>query len=133
MFDTTAEYPRHGTTSHGSHGEEPGDQVEIGFLAPHFEPVKFPFRQILGFIGSIILTAMAFGLVMRHMLPPVALVSVVLALALLQAGLQLGFFMHIRESRGTSWHILTLGMALFVVIAVVGGSIWLTQFHWGVS
>lgn len=120
--------------SHEAHGvEEHEDRVEIRSLTPHFEAHGFPWRQVFGYVASLLLTAMAFGLVIKHVLPPTALVAVVLVLALLQAILQLGVFMHLRESRGPAWQILVLGLGFVMAAGLVVASIWIMMFKSGVS
>lgn len=120
--------------SHEAHGvEEHEDRVEIRSLTPHFEAHGFPWRQVFGYVASLLLTAMAFGLVIKHVLPATALVAVVLVLALLQAILQLGVFMHLRESRGPAWQILVLGLGFVMAAGLVVASIWIMMFKSGVS
>lgn len=127
-------YPSHGT---GAMNQvelvENEDSIEISSLAPHFAVHKFPWRQVFGYVASLVLTAMAFILVINHVLPVTALVSVVIALAVLQAAVQLGVFMHLRESRGMAWQILVLGLGGFIALCVVAGSIWIMMFKSGVA
>lgn len=110
-----------------------GDEVESVYLAPRFEEETFPWKQILGYIASLVLTVLAFGAVIKHVLPPVFLIGFILFLAVLQAAVQLGIFMHLRESRGTTWHIVTLGLAMLMGIGLVICSIWIMTFKSGVS
>ncbi|OLZ08278.1 cytochrome o ubiquinol oxidase subunit IV [Sulfobacillus thermosulfidooxidans] len=110
-----------------------GDEVESVYLVPRFEEETFPWKQIFGYIASLVLTALAFGAVVEHMLPPAFLISFILFLAVLQAALQLGIFMHLRESRGSTWQIVTLALAIFMGIGIVIFSIWIMTFKSGVS
>ncbi|MCY0878088.1 MAG: cytochrome C oxidase subunit IV family protein [Firmicutes bacterium] len=105
----------------------------LRFLKPRFHEEAFPTIQILGYIGSLILTFGAYFLVMNHVLPPVALLSVILVLAVFQAALQLGVFMHIREGRGLAWQLIPLYFVFFVALGMVGMSIWIMLFKSGVS
>ncbi len=127
-------YPSHGT---GAMNQveivENEDSVEILTLAPHFPAHGFPWRQVFGYGMSLMLTAMAFILVIAHVLPVTTLVPVVLTLAILQASIQLGVFMHLRESRGMAWQILVLGLGIFMASCVVAGSIWIMMFKSGVA
>ncbi|MCY0879502.1 MAG: cytochrome C oxidase subunit IV family protein [Firmicutes bacterium] len=111
----------------------PGESVEIPLLAPHLSTPHFPARQIAGYVASLILTGIAFFLVARHALPLSWLLAVVLILAFLQAAIQLGVFMHLREGRGTTWHLPIIGLGLFVGLGIVGFSIWIMLFKSGVS
>lgn len=64
---------------------------------------------------------------------PVLPLAVILTLAVGQAALQLGVFMHVRESRGPAWPILSLGLAFFIATGMIGMSIWIKLFQAVVS
>lgn len=80
---------------------------------------------VIGFVSSIVLTIIAFGLVENHVLPHQALVMTVVGLAVIQLLVQLIFFLHIGRETGTRWKIVTFFFALIVIFIVVGGSIWI--------
>ncbi len=105
----------------------------LKFLRPHFAEEKFPAVQIAGYIGSLVLTFAAYFLVMNHVLPPAALLAIILALAVFQAGLQLGVFMHLKESRGLAWQLIPLYLVFLIALGMVGMSIWIMLFKSGVS
>lgn len=105
----------------------------LGFLTPRFEEEKFPWLQIWGYIGSLILTFGAFLLVIDHAMAPGVLLALILVLAMGQAALQLGVFMHLRESRGLTWQTIFLFLALLIAVGMVGMSIWIMMFKSGVS
>ncbi|PSR20615.1 MAG: cytochrome C oxidase subunit IV [Sulfobacillus acidophilus] len=110
-----------------------GDEVEIHGLAPHLHMTRFPTQQIIGYLVSLLLTLFAFALVAYHWLPLNLLVIVVVCLAFVQGAIQLGIYMHLREGRGTLWHLPVLGLAGFVGLGIVGFSIWIMLFKSGVS
>jgi cytochrome aa3-600 menaquinol oxidase subunit 4 len=117
-------------------GEEmaPGEAPELAFLAPRFAAeAGFPWIQVWGFAGSLLLTVGALWLVTRRLLAPNLLLAVILLLAVGQAALQLGVFMHLREGRGAAWQLLGLGLAFFIAIGLIGMSIWIMMFKSGVS
>lgn len=117
-----------------SHMEsEHEERIELKALRPHFEGHHFPWRQVWGYVASLVLTAAAFVLVINQVLPVAGLVAVVLILALLQAALQLGVFMHLRESRGMAWQLPVLGLGIFMALGLVIMSIWIMMFKSGVS
>jgi cytochrome aa3 quinol oxidase subunit IV len=105
----------------------------LKFLRPIFHEAKRPTIQILGYIGSLVLTFAAYFLVMDHVLAPIALLTVILTLAVLQAALQLGVFMHIREGRGLAWQLIPLYLVLFIAAGMVAMSVWIMLFKSGVS
>ena len=111
------------------------DAVEPGleFLAVKFEDEGFPWSQVMGYVFSLVLTFAALLLVVNHAMAPTLLLVVILVLALGQAGLQLGVFMHIREGRGTAWQLLPLALAFFIAFGLIGVSFWVMLFKSGVS
>jgi len=105
----------------------------LAFLRPRVRGAGFPWAQLGGWLGCLTLTGCAYVLVTRHALPPVLLGAALVAMAATQAGLQLGVFMHLRESRGLAWQVLPLALALFTALAMVGMSVWIMLFKSGVS
>lgn len=124
-----------GHAAHVEHSEEATQDVEpgLGFLNPHFAEESFPWPQIWGYIASIVLTVTALLLVVHHLMVPAMLLALIFALALAQGALQLGLFMHLRESRGVAWQILPVGLAFAIAFGLVGASLWIMAFKWGVS
>lgn len=119
---------------HGEHAEEPEQLDDMGaLLAPHFKTERFPWKQVLGFVGSLVLTLVALDLVVDHMLPTQVLIMVILALAVVQAAWQLGFFMHLRESHGPAWHIGMIALGGSIGVLLIIFSIWIMTFKYGVS
>jgi cytochrome aa3 quinol oxidase subunit IV len=108
-------------------------EPRMKFLEPRFEAHTGPGLQIWGYVGSLVLTFLAFGLVLNRVMPPAILLAIVLTLALGQAALQLGVFMHVREGRGFAWQLLPLGLAFFIAFAMIATSIWIMLFKTGVS
>ncbi len=111
----------------------PGEGTEIAALTPRFEEQEVPWRQVAGFFGCLLLTFAALWAAARHVLPPGSLVVAILALAGLQAAWQLASFMHLREGRGSNWHVVTLFFGIAVGLGIVGFSIWIMTFKSGVS
>ncbi|MEK4229805.1 cytochrome C oxidase subunit IV family protein [Solibacillus sp. FSL H8-0538] len=80
----------------------------------------FPIGQVMGFVASLVLTAVALLVYFTDMSVSTGII-VLLVTAFLQAGLQFIVFMHARESED-SWMIFTkigYGVGL-VVITIVG-------------
>lgn len=105
------------TTNANAHAEGSGHHEE-----------GFPWHHIIGFVVSIVLTLVALWMVMQHVFPPAGLMTAILVLAAAQIAIQLFFFMHITESYGPRYHVMTLTIGLCFVIAVVAGSIWVMSF-----
>ncbi|MCG1010709.1 cytochrome C oxidase subunit IV family protein [Salinicoccus sp. ID82-1] len=89
---------------------------------------KYPVNHLVGFILSIVLTIVAAWTALSSGLPVVWIVISVMALAIIQALIQLFMFMHIIE-RGTThtpWHMM---FHAFVIVAIiVAGSIFTMSF-----
>ncbi len=113
--------------------EEAEAEGALAFLRPRFAEERFPWIQVWGYGGSLVLTLGAYFSVVRHVLAPQFLVAAILAMAAGQAALQLGVFMHLRESRGLSWQIVPLALAFFTALGMIGMSIWIMAFKSGVS
>lgn len=87
----------------------------------------------IGYIFSIILTIAAFGLVaFYHGLSSSDLsrftVTIYLALlAVTQFIIQVIFFLHLGKESKPKWNIMLFAFMLFIVIVLVGGSIWIME------
>jgi cytochrome o ubiquinol oxidase subunit IV len=88
----------------------------------------FPWSHVIGFVISIVLTLIALWLVQSRAHSPRWLLTVTLALAILQILVQLFFFMHITESHGPRWHAQMITIGFLFVLAIVAGSIWIMGF-----
>jgi cytochrome aa3 quinol oxidase subunit IV len=123
--------------SHAAHGMEESETQDVepglGFLTPHFAEEPFPWPQVWGYAASIVLTLAALLLVVHHLMAPAMLVAMIFTLAFAQGVLQLGLFMHLRESRGVAWQVLPICLAFAIAFAMVGASLWIMAFKWGVS
>jgi cytochrome aa3-600 menaquinol oxidase subunit 4 len=113
--------------------ESPALERARGMLQPRFAEERFPWPQVVGYAVSVVLTLAALGLVVRRALPAQALLPVLLVLAAGQAALQLGVFMHVRESRGPAWHLLPLALVFVIAFGLVGMSLWIMAFKWGAA
>lgn len=87
----------------------------------------------IGYIVSIVLTLVAFGgtavhLQSGHAVPPhTAMLFILSVLAVAQILVQLIFFLHIRDEEGPRFNLMALIFALFVVVIVVGGTLWIMR------
>jgi cytochrome o ubiquinol oxidase operon protein cyoD len=80
---------------------------------------------VLGLVFSVVLTAAAFRIVTHHHLANLALIATVVILGVIQAILQLIFFLHIGLESKPHWNLkLTLYMTMIIFI-LVGGSVWI--------
>lgn len=80
---------------------------------------------VTGFLLSLLLTFVAYWLVVEQDISGGSLVAAILVLAVLQLLVQLVFFLHLgRESR-PRWNLLAFLFAGLVVLIIVVGSIWI--------
>jgi cytochrome o ubiquinol oxidase operon protein cyoD len=82
---------------------------------------------ILGFTLSVMLTLAAFWFVGQNFSREVGVV-VLVALALTQLIIQLVCFLHLGAEQKPRWHLITFVFAAFIVLVLVGGTIWI-MYH----
>jgi cytochrome o ubiquinol oxidase subunit IV len=80
---------------------------------------------VAGFIFSLVLTGVAYGLVTRHALSHRSLLAAVAGLAVVQLLVQLVFFLNLDQEGKPRWNLQVLLFAVLVVVIVVGGSLWI--------
>ncbi len=83
---------------------------------------------VIGFILSVILTAIPFGLTMAHMLPVATLVPVVVAIGVVQILVHLYFFLHMNTSSSQMWNNAAFVFTVLIVGILVVGSLWV-MYH----
>lgn len=88
----------------------------------------FPWKHVIGFILSLLFTAVAFWFVLSTHLPtPMILVSIIV-LAIFQVLVQLLMFMHFTESDGKAYQVVAILFGFFIAFTVVGGTFWIMAF-----
>lgn len=78
-----------------------------------------------GFILAMVLTVIAFGLVMSGALPRSATIFGILGAAVVQMIVHLHYFLHLDGSSEARWNVLALLFTLLIMFIFVGGSIWI--------
>ncbi|WP_420422393.1 cytochrome o ubiquinol oxidase subunit IV [Simkania sp.] len=89
------------------------------------------FKPItIGFVLSVIITAALYRIVTHYHLSKMMMTEAVIALAVIQAVLQLIFFLHLGLESRPRWNtFMFLSMVFFIVVLIVG-SIWI-MWHLG--
>ncbi len=82
----------------------------------------------IGFILSVILTAIPFALTMMHMLPVGTLVPVIVAIGVVQILVHLFFFLHMNTSSSQMWNNAAFVFTVLIVGILVIGSLWV-MYH----
>ncbi|KAB2496327.1 cytochrome aa3 quinol oxidase subunit IV [Priestia endophytica] len=88
---------------------------------------RFPWKLVIGFVLSIVLTLLTLWVAFRSGFQDKMVLSLMLLLAFLQAGMQLVLFMHVREGEGTV-QVSNMVHAFFTAIIIVAGSVWVMSF-----
>ena len=79
----------------------------------------------IGFVFSIILLLAAYRIVTYYHLTSLGIIRAVFALGVLQALVQLAFFMHLGLEDKPYWHMVTFLFTALIIFIVVGGTIWI--------
>ena len=79
----------------------------------------------IGFILSVILTLIPFGLVMYPTLPKSITLMIVLAFAVIQVLVHLVYFLHLDRSPAQRNNVTALVFAALVIVLLVGLSLWI--------
>jgi cytochrome o ubiquinol oxidase subunit IV len=84
---------------------------------------------VVGFLLSVVLTAIPFWLVMGRVLPsPRATAFVILAFAAVQMVVHMVYFLHMNAKVEGGWSLLALTFTVALVVIMLAGSIWV-MYH----
>jgi cytochrome aa3 quinol oxidase subunit IV len=112
----------------GLHGANQGSASHGG----HHE--TFPWKHIIGYVLSLILTILAFWIALKLHLSVGATIATILALAIIQMAVQLFMFMHITERiHGDAFQKVMIYSGIVFAAMVVIGTIWVMTFKSTVS
>lgn len=107
----------HGHDDHGHHGH--GDGHDHGSLKTY----------AIGFILSVILTAIPFWLVMGKVLNNTGTTALILlGLGAVQIVVHMVYFLHMNSKSEGGWNMLALIFSAVLVVIVLSGSIWV-MYH----
>ncbi len=91
------------------------------------EPGQLRFYG-LGFVFSILLTAVPFGLVMEGGLPREATIWIIFGAAFAQILVHLHYFLHLDVSPKSRTRVLALLLTVLIAILIIGGTAWI-MYH----
>ncbi len=83
---------------------------------------------MIGFVLSIILTAIPFGLVMdpvHHGFTVQTVLAAVLVLAVVQVFVHVVYFLHMDRSAEQRWNVVAFAFTAMILVIVVSGSVWI--------
>lgn len=80
---------------------------------------------VIGFLASLLLTAVAFILVAARALAGRPLMFTIAALGMAQALIQLIFFLHVGQESKPRWEMVVFLFMVLVLFIIVTGSLWI--------
>jgi cytochrome aa3-600 menaquinol oxidase subunit 4 len=83
----------------------------------------FPWSHVFGFVLSLVLTFAALFIAYSP-LSLATILTLIIALAIVQAILQLVMFMHMSEGEGVTQTI-SIAFSFFIAVVTVGGTVWI--------
>lgn len=79
----------------------------------------------VGFVSSLLLTGASFAIVGLRLLPASIAMYAISAFALLQAIIQLLFFLHLGQEDKPQWETLIFYFMVLILLIIVVGSLWI--------
>ncbi len=81
-----------------------------------------------GFIYSVLLTIIAFGVVMSAAFSYSTAMTVIFGAAIAQILVHLHFFLHLDTSSAARWNVMAFLLTVLIMSLFVGGTLWI-MFH----
>ena len=110
----------HATAGHGEHHHD-DDHDDIEYHAT----VK---GYVVGFMLSVVLTAIPFWLVMAKVLPTTLTSVIILGFAAVQMVVHVVYFLHLDRQAQGGWNLLALIFTVVILFILLSGSIWV-MYH----
>lgn len=99
-----------------AHGADGHHEIEM----PHASMRDY----VIGFVLSVILTAIPFWLVMERPLSDSATAAVIMVFAAVQIVVHMVFFLHMSPKAEGGWSITSLTFTIIIVVIMLAGSLW---------
>lgn len=117
------------STPHPEHAEQDHHALD-SHDGDHGGGYHFGYRgYLIGFVLSVLLTAIPFWLVMGKVLPSPGLTSaVILVFAAIQIVVHMVYFLHLNARIEGGWSMLALIFTVALVVIMLAGSIWV-MYH----
>ena len=80
---------------------------------------------VVGFILAVVLTLLAYLVVVNHWLSGGMLVAAIIALAIVQLVVQLVFFLHLGRGKSARWNVAAFLFMALILVIIVAGSLWI--------
>ncbi|MEH6413455.1 cytochrome o ubiquinol oxidase subunit IV [Pseudomonas sp. CGJS7] len=113
-------------TQQQDHGHHDGHGHDDHGHGEHDDGAHGSYRSYtIGFILSVVLTAIPFWLVMAKVIPNSGIAAfVVLAFAVVQIVVHMVYFLHMNTKSEGGWNMLALIFTLVLVVIMLAGSLW---------
>ncbi|WP_313534820.1 cytochrome o ubiquinol oxidase subunit IV [Sphingomonas sp.] len=107
--------------SHAGHGHGHGHGHDHGHDAPHSTRGGY----ITGFLLSVVLTAIPFGIVMGGWVADTRVaVAICAALAMVQIVVHMIYFLHMNSKSEQGWTLMALVFTAIIIVIALAGSLW---------
>jgi cytochrome o ubiquinol oxidase operon protein cyoD len=83
---------------------------------------------LIGFLLSVVLTAIPFWLVMTGALAPGWTAIIIMVLAVVQIAVHAACFLHVDTKAEGGWTLMTFLFTAVIVVLTIGGSVWI-MYH----
>lgn len=83
---------------------------------------------LIGFLLSVVLTAIPFWMVMSHAFDPTVTAAAIVAAAVVQILVHTVAFLHVNTSSEGGWTLLAYVFTAVLVLIVISGSLWI-MYH----
>lgn len=80
---------------------------------------------VIGLVSSLVLTGLSFALVVAELLPRHIAIYALVALAIVQAIVQLRFFLHLGQEPKPRWESLIFWFMVLILLIIAFGSLWI--------
>lgn len=114
--------------AHNEHAVDHHDDHQYGDDHDHGSFKSY----MIGFLLSVVLTAIPFWLVMTEALAPQTTGLVITAFAVVQIIVHMIFFLHMNHKSEGGWNMLALIFTIVIVVIAVAGSVWV-MYHLNVN
>jgi cytochrome o ubiquinol oxidase subunit IV len=113
------------SAANANHAPESHDADHLG----HEGHNHGSFRSyMIGFVLSVILTAIPFALVMTGVLPTNATAAIVMGAAVVQIVVHMIYFLHMNTKSEGGWTMMALIFTIVIVVICLAGSLWV-MYH----
>jgi cytochrome o ubiquinol oxidase subunit IV len=107
------------------HSPESHDVDHLGHESHNHGSFK---GYMIGFVLSVILTAIPFALVMTGVLPTNATAMIVMGAAAVQIVVHMIYFLHMNSKSEGGWTMMALIFTIVIVVICLAGSLWV-MYH----